>query len=534
MTKPSNDSHAPRLRAYAMTAAPGLAAVALGLWSFLSVHPYIAFPFDDSYITQVFARNLFIVGGLSFDGVHATPGATSPVHIVLLAIVQRFLPFPLFSALSLGVLCHCVMVSIYCCLLLRLGCNRWVAMACGLLLGSSGFLLTDALNGLETSLFHALAAAATSLFLTGRRARTDVLLGLVLGLLVGTRPEGAFVALGFLAIRLTADRNDPSIAERGFASSVPMLAVFILVALAGRWNDITAGGTAMAKLYLWGELGDPITAKASQLAKAIFRFWLPLWYWILPIIVAGEFLFGLKQQLPWDRKRVFLAWGAAITIFYLVYLVLSPGALIHLDFRYQHILLPPVLFMAALYFDCLLRTGRMVERKWIPAALIFLCAAGLIHGHMYSRGIYGFFTQANRNALLPSAQWIQKNLSRDARIAAHDIGALGFYRGRGLLDISGLVNPGIRPFVRRGEAREYLELERPDYLAVLPDWAFFCLELDPASEPEVFKEVHRSSQAYDGPYVIYRCNWFAAPSEKRWSATSSTATSAYSDSSASS
>lgn len=507
MTKPSDSGHDFERSTLITALALALVAAGVGLWSYLSIHPYVAFPFDDSYITQVFARNLFVVGGLSFDGFASTPGATGPMHIALLAVIQRFVASPLSSALFLGILCHLITVSLYTWLLVRLRCSRWVVVGCGLLLGSNGFLLSDALNGLETSLFHALAAGAAVLLIVGQRPRADVLLGLLLGALVGTRPEGIFVAGGFLVARITTDLQSAGLLRRKFGDWAGVGIPLALIAAVARWNDITLGSTGMAKLYLWGELGDPLSTKAFLLAGAILRFWLPLWYWVLPIILAGEYLFGLKHKIDGERKEIFRAWGIAAALFYIAYFALSPGALVHLDFRYQHILLPPVLFIAALYIDHLTRAGDTRARRWIPAAVAFLFTVGLIHGHWYSREMYGIFTRATRNGLLPTTEWIQKNTPRDASIAAHDIGGVGFHCNRTVMDLSGIANSSIRPFVQRGEVRAYLEHERPDYVVVLPDWAFVCLGLDPAAEPEVFSEAYRSSVAYDGPYVVYRCDW---------------------------
>jgi DNA-binding LacI/PurR family transcriptional regulator len=37
------------------------------------------------------------------------------------------------------------------------------------------------------------------------------------------------------------------------------------------------------------------------------------------------------------------------------------------------------------------------------------------------------------------AQWLERNTPPDALIAAHDIGAIGYFTGRPLLDLAGLI-----------------------------------------------------------------------------------------------
>ncbi len=56
-------------------------------------------------------------------------------------------------------------------------------------------------------------------------------------------------------------------------------------------------------------------------------------------------------------------------------------------------------------------------------------------------------------------------------IAAHDIGALGYFGGRPILDLAGLVNPEVIPFIRdQGELQTYLDARGADYLMTFPDW----------------------------------------------------------------
>ena len=62
----------------------------------------LQFPFDDSYITL--ERNFAATGRFTYDGVHAVAGATSPLHVLLLALASK-LGFGLEAAdAALGIL----------------------------------------------------------------------------------------------------------------------------------------------------------------------------------------------------------------------------------------------------------------------------------------------------------------------------------------------------------------------------------------------------------------------------------------------
>jgi len=72
--------------------------------------------------------------------------------------------------------------------------------------------------------------------------------------------------------------------------------------------------------------------------------------------------------------------------------------------------------------------------------------------------------------MVATAQWIDANLPDDALLAVHDIGALGYYAPRPILDLAGLVTPEVVPIIRDRDALMSLMCERgARYLMVLPD-----------------------------------------------------------------
>ncbi|HJW90394.1 MAG TPA: hypothetical protein VJ436_07110, partial [Anaerolineales bacterium] len=58
-----------------------------------------------------------------------------------------------------------------------------------------------------------------------------------------------------------------------------------------------------------------------------------------------------------------------------------------------------------------------------------------------------------------------------ARVAAHDIGALGYFGQRDLLDLAGLVSPEVIPIIRdEAGLADLLDSRSVAYLVVFPDW----------------------------------------------------------------
>jgi len=71
--------------------------------------------------------------------------------------------------------------------------------------------------------------------------------------------------------------------------------------------------------------------------------------------------------------------------------------------------------------------------------------------------------------MVDSAKWIAENIPAGATVAAHDIGALGYFDNHPLIDLAGLITPEVIPFIR-DEARLtiYLNENGADYLVVFP------------------------------------------------------------------
>jgi hypothetical protein len=73
--------------------------------------------------------------------------------------------------------------------------------------------------------------------------------------------------------------------------------------------------------------------------------------------------------------------------------------------------------------------------------------------------------------MVSSSRWIAENTEANALIAAHDIGALGYFGMRDVLDLAGLVDPEVIPYIRDEAAlEELLDSRHADYLMTFPNW----------------------------------------------------------------
>jgi hypothetical protein len=94
---------------------------------------------------------------------------------------------------------------------------------------------------------------------------------------------------------------------------------------------------------------------------------------------------------------------------------------------------------------------------------------------------YGADVGLIESEMVVTAKWASTNLPTHAVIAAHDIGALGYFDHHPLLDMAGLVSPEVIPFIR-DEHRLALFLDRRHANYLIAFTAFYP-SLTRASEP---------------------------------------------------
>jgi hypothetical protein len=89
------------------------------------------------------------------------------------------------------------------------------------------------------------------------------------------------------------------------------------------------------------------------------------------------------------------------------------------------------------------RIPRILSTAWV-LAIIFLNTA------FYWLGARTYATDVAiiESEMVDTAKWINVNTPQESVIAAHDIGALGFFGERQILDLAGLISPVVLPVIR--------------------------------------------------------------------------------------
>jgi len=419
----------------------------------------IGFPLDDAWIHQTYARNLALRGEWAFIPGQPSGGSTSPLWSLLLAIgyLLGLAPYAwtfLLGALTLwalAILGEWLVRS-------RLPEYRprlpWVGMA----LAAEWHLVWAAASGMETLLQALLVTLVLGLLMNG--TRRYLALGLLAGLDVWVRPDGLTLLAPIGLVILLCER-----------SCTARLSQLLKLAL---------GFGALFAPYLLFNLRFahtpwPTTFYAKQAEYSILLDQ-PLWQrlanqGVLPLVGVGAVLLPGVVGLAWlfVRNR---SWNGLAGMGWLLgYLTIYA---VRLPVTYQHgrYAMPamPIFFLWGLIglFSWrppawLRRFGEILPIAWrASSALILLMflAAG-------ARS-YGQDVAVIESEMVATAA---SHLPPGALVAAHDIGALGYFGGHAVIDLAGLISPDVIPFIRN-ESRlaAYLDRSGAGYLITFPGW----------------------------------------------------------------
>jgi hypothetical protein len=177
---------------------------------------------------------------------------------------------------------------------------------------------------------------------------------------------------------------------------------------------------------------------------------------------------------------------------------------------------------------------RAVERWWggndpVPAARrgaavlgVGLAALALTQNLFTYRNIVlpqvRSWSAAMRQSLIPWAEWFEAHTPPHASVAARDIGALGYYSRRPVVDLAGLVTPAMVPILQRQSLEQatadftFTRFARPDFLVDVAPRAYdlvsrsrysaALIPLGNASVPNL--GISRPGEAV---YSYYRIDW---------------------------
>ncbi|MGD1993168.1 MAG: hypothetical protein PVI59_08250 [Anaerolineae bacterium] len=492
-----------------------VSAVALALylgWSASFGH--LGFPLDDAWIHLTYARNLAQHGQWAFVLDQPSAGSTAPLWTLLLT--AGFLPplLPRLWTYLLGWLCLAGTGLLAGRLAQRLFPERrWAPLLAGLACTLEWHLVWAAGSGMETLLFALLTLAIWSRLLADP-TRRPFLTGLLGGALILTRPEGVTViglaVLGTLLHTIPRGRWRQGLLSAVLMSAGVSLALAPYLALNLRLSGTPWPNTFYAKQAEYAVLRlQPLTARLVRISAT------PL-IGPLVLLVPG-LIWAMWRRRPRSPEQppsgprgwrwigwLPLAWVGGTLVMYAVRLPVT-----YQHGRYLMPLIPTLLVYGVGGTLDLVRSASQPVLARVLARTL-LIAAGLLFPSFWA--IIGAPAYATDVAIIEGemvtvAQWINDHTAPDALIAAHDIGAIGYFARRPLLDMAGLVSPEVIPFIRNEtEILDWLAEQKADYLVTFPTW-YPTLTADPRVEMVFQTDTEVTREKGEMNMAVYALHW---------------------------
>jgi hypothetical protein len=423
----------------------------------------IGFPLDDAWIHQTYARNLAQRGEWAFIPGVPSGGSTSPMWTFLVAFGHLNLITPhgwtylvgLLSLLGLALFGERLFRSLA-------GHTNLALPAVGLFLALEWHLVWAAVSGMETLLYA--VWIVFTFYLLSRTGPRWGWIGLLVGSSMWIRPDGvtligpALLVLIFVTQGLHARLTAGIHWTLGFLGGAVPYLIFIRI-ISGSWLPNTFYAK-QAEYAIYQQI--PLLERFLSLA-------------VLPMIGAGVLLLPGFLYAVWTgiRKRdaillSMILWWVGFTLLYAL----------RLPVTYQHgrYLIPamPVYFILGslgIYWLFMRLNGHIrvqfvVTRSVLGAVVLVTLAFFVLGARQYGKDVAIIETEMVR-----TAKWVASETKQDTLIAAHDIGALGYFGNRQIIDLAGLISPEVIPFIRDEERLEsYLDERKIDYLMTFPDW----------------------------------------------------------------
>jgi arabinofuranosyltransferase len=439
----------------------------------------LAYPLDDSWIHQVFARNLATRGELAFNPGEPSAGSTSVLWTGLLAGGYLLRVPHLAWSYLLGWLCYLATAALSYLLAGELFpgmASRRLHLAALFLALLEWHLAWAAFSGMETLLFTVLSML--SLWLSARRAPA-ISLGIALGAATWARPEGVLLAglllgervtgslfphLRASSLRVSAVEEQNSTRAQTLCSALLGGLSWLAIVAPLAWLNWTLGGsifpqTVAAKGYAYG----PVVT-----VQSITMYLVQAAYALLPgplLLLMPLALYGAVVRL---RRRALPAWPVYVwpTVLVAVYAARLPAA-----YHHGRYLMPLVPVLAILGLDGLrlfIARGSFVV---LPKAMAGLAALTALVTWLNGAVIYAWDVRFITDMQVKAALWVAANTQPHDLVATHDIGAIGYFGQRRVLDMAGLVTPETVPYLHNHEGLlDYLRRENATVVVKFTRW----------------------------------------------------------------
>ena len=419
------------------------------------------FPLDDSWIHQTYAKGIAQTGSWVYGLNGRSAGSTSPLWTLFLVpghLLSSSNPFG--WTFTITWLFSAALLLLSTVLLNRLvDHNLGLTAIFGAALSMEWHLLWAVGSGMEILL---LGAGFIAILYLLKYKTHYALIGLLTGSLVFVRLEGISI-LGPVLLLMVLDLKQKKIKTKDVLLFMLLLVIPIL--LYG-WHNYHLSGSIFP---------NTLAAKSTEYASLTSTPLLLRYIKLFSVLLIGPSAFLLPGFIyaVWHAWKSKDAWLMAVMIWLLGFVLLYA---VRLPVTYQHgrYLVPALPVYMLLGYLGTVELLRIMHTKTRRLLGVFLYGSLLITSVIfYLQAVTTYREDVNTiNALMVEpAVWIDQHTEPGARVAAHDIGAIGYFSNRRIIDLGGLIDPAVTSFILDEAAlSDYIRESKANYLVILSDW----------------------------------------------------------------
>ncbi len=450
----------------AILAGVALTVMLIAVVTGLRVNGQMGFPLDDAWIHQTYARNFGQLGEWAYRPGELSAGSTAPLWTFLLSPGYWLGSPPAYGwtlavswlgFFSLGGLVETMMR-------LLTPAYRPKFPWAGVIILLEWHQVWAAVSGMETGWMATLDLLVFALILVNRPVGW-FLAGVTTGLAVWLRPD-SIALLGPLFFVGGLQGMEKKTSWRWLASA---LAGFAVLFAAYLLFNLRIGGAIWPNTLFAKQAEYQVMTHlglGSRIANLFVQPLIGVGVTLLPGFGYG--LWKAFRARTWAWLAMVL-WWAGVTLIYAL----------RLPVTYQHgrYLMPsmPIFILLGISgtwsFFAEPRAYRWIRKELLTLATTMII--GLVTLAFFGLGIQAYQrdTAVINSEMVATAHWIAENLSAEDVLAAHDIGAIGFYTENPIVDLAGLISPAVIPFIRdEDQLGAYMDAKRVDYLVTFPGW----------------------------------------------------------------
>ena len=417
---------------------------------------------DDTFIYMQYARNISDGHGFSFNAGEPSYGVTSPFWVIILTIPYFIGINAFWFSKILDLICAILAVIVFyrfSKMLFDKNPGNFLPLLAASLFVLNIWFIRWSFTGMETNL--AVFLMLLILFLYYRKSYNICFF--LLGLFFLIRPE-VFVLFLIILLAVIIEKY------KSFKTEYKNIGLYIfLFALCAVpflvFAELSFGtflaNTTLGKSTLTLNI-NTITAQAAEIVKTLAPSS------GVEIILSLVFLIFVFKNKSFRKYMVLILWPAGLLLLY----VITDADIIS---RYFMIIIPVFTLLAV-------KTIEQMKNRMAGGVVLYILilVISLFSFYRYVKPHTDNFSKGVEECLIPIGEWFDNNTPEDTRILVNDVGAIGYYSNRYVIDAAALINRDLK--LNREIMSTSLEERKNPYNLVKFVKADYVIERDSSGE----------------------------------------------------